>query len=254
MCLIVFAYKTEKYPLLIAGNRDEFYNRPTRKAQYWESHPKLLAGKDLKAGGTWMGVTRDGKFAALTNYRDISAIKENAPSRGDIVKNFLISDVASEDFLSSLNKKAEKYNGFNLIAGNFDELFYMNNQQNGFRKLEPGFYSISNAFLETEWPKTKNALTQFKKKTESKDFSKEDLFELLTNTKTYPAEQLPSTGLSQEMEKAVSSIFIKTPDYGTRCSTIVHAKQNGNLSFSERTYQAGSKQEKETVQYSFKWK
>ena len=254
MCLIVFAYQTENYPFLLAGNRDEFYSRPTRKAQYWDHYPDLLAGKDLKAGGTWMGVTKNGKFAALTNYRDIKFIKENAPSRGHIVKDFLISDAAPEDYLSSLNQDAEKYNGFNLIAGTIEELFYLNNQQNEVKKLEPGFYSISNAFLNTDWPKTKSALHQFKETVQPGNFNENNLFDILVDSKTFPQELLPSTGLSEDMEKAVSSIFIQTPDYGTRCSTIVHAKKNGKLSFSERTYKPGSKKVKDTVKFTLNWK
>lgn len=254
MCLIVFAYKTENFPFLLAGNRDEFYTRPTRRAQFWKQYPSLLAGKDLKAGGTWMGVTKSGKFAALTNFRDINSIKENAPSRGHIVKNFLISDIPPGVYLTSLDENSEKYNGFNLIAGTVEELFYVNNQQQGVKKLQPGFYSISNAFLNTDWPKTKNALHKFKEVVHPGNFDKEDLFKILLDSNTYPPEMLPSTGLSEEMEKAVSSIFIQTPEYGTRCSTIIQAKKNGNLSFSERTYKPGSKHLQHTAEFMLKWK
>jgi len=129
MCLTVFAYRVHnKYPLLLATNRDEFYERPTRPAQFWENHPDLLAGKDLKAGGTWMGITKNHRFAALTNYRDMTTIKENAPSRGHIVTDFLNSDVNPVEFFQSMKPNTTDYNGFNLLFGTTNNLYYFNNQ------------------------------------------------------------------------------------------------------------------------------
>lgn len=250
MCLIVFAYKVDQTPFLLAGNRDEFYSRPTKEAQFWETKPDILAGKDLKAGGTWMGITKKGRFAALTNYRDMNQIKENAPSRGHIVSDFLESDIDTESYLESLGKKGHQYNGFNLIAGYVDNLYYYTNQKDGFIKLKPGYYSISNAFLQTEWPKTKDALQEFKQllKQGAED---EKFFDMLANPKTYPLDELPATGLSDELEKAVSAIFIQTEDYGSRCSTVIETKNDSEISFSERTYIKGTNKEKKTVNYEF---
>src|SRR6056297_1052560 len=241
MCLAVFAYRVHpKYPLLFATNRDEFYERPTRPAQFWENHPNLLAGKDLKAGGTWLGVTKKHRFAALTNYRDMTSIKENAPSRGYLVTDFLKSDISPVEFFQSIKENATAYNGFNLVFGTTDNLYYFNNQHLELRKLEPGYYSLSNAFLNTKWPKTEKALSDFKKLVQDNKLQEEQLFELLRNTETFPDHKLPSTGLPLEKERMVSSIFILSDDYGTRCSTLLFANPEGKTTFIEKTYQPGT--------------
>lgn len=252
MCLTVFAYRVHnKYPLLLATNRDEFYERPTRPAQFWENHPDLLAGKDLKAGGTWMGITKNHRFAALTNYRDMTTIKENAPSRGHIVTDFLNSDVSPVEFFQSMKPIAADYNGFNLLFGTTDNLYYFNNQHIELRELEPGYYSLSNAFLNTKWPKTEKALSDFKTLVEDKNLQEKRLFELLQNTQTYPDHKLPSTGLPLEKERLVSSIFILSDDYGTRCSTLLFANPHGETTFIEKTYQPGSLEVVQTKHYTF---
>ena len=241
MCLAVFAYRVHpKYPLLFATNRDEFYERPTRPAQFWENHPNLLAGKDLKAGGTWLGVTKNHRFAALTNYRDMTSIKENAPSRGYLVTDFLKSDISPVEFFQSIKPNAAAYNGFNLLFGTTDNLYYFNNQHLELRKLEPGYYSLSNAFLNTKWPKTEKAISDFKELVQDNKLQEEQLFELLRNTETFPDHKLPSTGLPIEKERMVSSIFILSDDYGTRCSTLLFANPDKHTTFIEKTYQPGS--------------
>lgn len=242
MCLIVFAYKViPGTPLLLAGNRDEFYNRPTDPAAKWNTDPVLIAGKDKKAGGTWLGITENGRYAAITNFRDMQNVKENAPSRGHIVKNALLHDVDILKYLKHLKTRSKEFNGFNLFAGTKDNLYYLNNIQNNIEKLKPGFYVISNAFLNTPWPKASRAKDIFKKLVTNKPFDRELIFELLLNNETYSIEKLPNTGLSDEMEKAVSAIFIQTEHYGTRCSTMLQINDNNTFFFEERTFEPGTR-------------
>lgn len=241
MCLIVFAYKYHpKYPLILAGNRDEFYERPTQKMHPWGSNPNILAGKDLKDGGTWLGINQYGKLAALTNYRDLSKINEIAPSRGHIVTEILKSTQPIDEQLSVLRPEFPNYNGFNLIAGTLDDLYYVSNEGDRFYKIQPGLYGISNAFLNTPWPKTNNALQHFTHALNGEKPDEQAIFELLWDTTTYPDRMLPKTGLSPEMEKAVSSIFILSDDYGTRSSALLMIDQEGDVKITEKTYQPGS--------------
>lgn len=253
MCLIVFSYRQYKnFPLIFAGNRDEFYDRPARPAQFWKKYPNLLAGKDLKAGGTWLGVTKKGEFGALTNYRDLTSIKEDAPSRGKVVTDLLAGNQTPENFFSELRNKSGRYNGFNLIGGNSDRILYLSSETSETQSLEPGLYGISNALLNTPWPKVQFAKKQFAGLIGKNSVDEEGIFNLLTDKTRYPREELPDTGLSDELEVAVSSIFIKTENYGTRCSTLFYITGDGKLTFIERTYPNGSVRESESVRFSFK--
>lgn len=241
MCLIVFAYKiVPGSPLILAGNRDEFYQRPAEKAHLWKTEPSVIAGKDKKAGGTWLGLSANGRVAAITNYRDMSSIKTSAPSRGDIVKDALLSPLSTKEYLQKLKKSAGDYNGFNLITGTREKLFYFSNITMQISGLNPGLYGISNALLDTPWPKTVWAKNRFREILNSGNRKTDDYFSMLANSKKYPPEKLPETGLSLEMEKAVSSVFIKTEDYGTRCSTVLQLFDNSNFYFEERAYRPGS--------------
>lgn len=252
MCLIVFAYKYHpEYPFILAGNRDEFHRRPTQKLHVWDEDPKILAGRDLKAGGTWLGINQHGKFAALTNHRDLSKIKENAPSRGNIVTDILKSDLPTSEQLSEMAPKFSKYNGFNLIAGTMDELYYISNHGNSFHKIKPGLYGISNASLNTPWPKTNTALEYFSNALNRNQPDKNVIFDLLCDTKRYPDHMLPKTGLSPEMEKAVSSIFILTEEYGTRSSALLMIDKNDEVNFAERTYLPGTTEVTNTEEFHF---
>lgn len=253
MCLIVFSYKQyENYPFVLAANRDESYNRPTEKAHVWQTSPKILAGKDKKAGGTWLGVSENGRIAALTNHRQIDDIKEDTTSRGIIVKDFLLSGGKPREYLAELQRNGDKFNGFNLIAGTFDNLFYMSNKKEGIFKIQPGNHALSNAFLNTPWPKTQDSAQTFKKVLSQGKPDEKQLFNLLMKDQRYPIEKLPYTGLPKDVEKAVSSIFIETDNYGTRSSTIVMVDQSGKVHFAERTYIPGSKKVDETVRKAFK--
>lgn len=241
MCLIVFAYKYHpEYPFILAGNRDEFHQRPTEKLHIWDGNPKILAGKDLEAGGTWLGINQHGKFAALTNHRDLSNIKENAPSRGFIVTDILKSDLSTSDQLSDMSPNFSEYNGFNLIAGALDDLYYVSNHGNSLQKIKPGLYGISNASLNTPWPKTNNALESFSNALNDEQPDEREIFDMLCDTNRYPQSMLPDTGLSPELEQAVSSIFILTDDYGTRSSALLTLDKTGKVKFIEKTYLPGT--------------
>lgn len=254
MCLLVFSYKQHPvYELIFATNRDEFYGRATRAAQFWDEEPSVLAGKDLQAGGTWLGVTKEGKFSALTNYRDPSLQKEDPPSRGHLVLNFLKGDQNPEQYLQDVDNNANQYNGFNLLAGNLAEgsLMYYSNQQQELKNLDAGLYGLSNKLLDTPWPKVQIAKEELRKITGKEDFSEEALFDLLKNYERAPEDQLPETGIPKELERAVSPIFIKTENYGTRNSTVILVDKNGNITFEERRYKSGTQIVEDTNRYEF---
>lgn len=236
MCLIFISINQHpSYKLLVAGNRDEFYNRPTQPAGYWPDN-KVLAGRDLEAGGTWLGVATSGRISMLTNYRDPKNIDPAAPTRGRLVADFLEGTSGAEAYLNALNGSGIRYNGFNLLAGTGDELYYYSNYQNVVQKLEPGFYGISNKFLETPWPKVVKGKQKIGPAFMRKFVDPEEIFELLYDDVTAPTAELPETGLTPDRERALSSMFIKTGNYGSRCSTVVAVDRDNNWLFSERTY------------------
>ncbi|GAB5410028.1 MAG: NRDE family protein [Balneolaceae bacterium] len=239
MCLITFAYKAHPiYKLILASNRDEFYERPTRKAQFWkeEKHPELLAGKDLEAGGTWMGINKRGKWGALTNYRDPSSIRPNPPSRGELVLNYLQNRTLPKDELLKLDKNSDSLNGFNLLLGDTKGVFHYSNVNKIITEIKPGIHGVSNALLDTSWPKLDQAKEDLSRVIEHKNIEFEKLFELLKKEDKPPENELPNTGIPKEWEKAVSSVFIKTESYGTRCSTLLLIDNYGKVTFIERRY------------------
>lgn len=243
MCLITFAYNFHPgYKLVLAANRDEFYKRTARPAQFWkeEGFPGLLAGKDLQAGGTWFGATRSGKWAALTNYRDLDNIKEGAPSRGDLVTDFLKSNLTAREYLSEILEDADDYNGFNLLLSDGNELLHYANESNRITLLPPGIYGISNALLDTPWPKVLRAKNKLNQLLKEEDMEFESLFDILKDKTPADLFQLPQTGLSLEQEQAVSSLFIQTPVYGTRCSTLLTIDNDDETQFIERSYASSS--------------
>lgn len=252
MCLLVFSYKTSTgYPFILAGNRDEFYERPTKPAHIWQTDPRMIAGKDEKAGGTWLGFTETGRFAAITNYRDINNLKEDAPTRGKIITDFLLSEKDVLTFFEDLKQKSHLYNGFNLIAGSFDNLYYLSNQKKDIEKIKPGVHVISNAFLNTPWPKAEWAKKRLENHLDSSGYDEDKLFKLLQNTQRYPIDKLQHTGLPVEMEQAVSSVFIITENYGTRSSSIVAVDENLKAELIEKTYSPASMEVKNEERHSF---
>ncbi len=236
MCLITFAWQAHAdYPLVVVANRDEFYNRPTQSAHFWIDQPQIFGGRDLSAGGSWMALTRNGRFAALTNYRDPENHNTGAASRGSLVSDFLISNLSAPDFIDSIHHQASAYNGFNLIACDGDKMVYYSNQVDGISILEPGTYALSNALLDTPWPKTRSALTKLSNWLEQPG-QIDSLVQLLKDPQTFDDEQLANTGIPYTMEKALSAQFIKLDHYGTRCTTALIVDQCGNAEFIEQRH------------------
>lgn len=234
MCLIFTAINYHPvYKLIVAANRDEFYSRKTAPANYWEDYPHVLGGRDLQAGGTWMGMTKEGKISMLTNYRDPLHIKANAPSRGNLVADYLEKEVDAESYLKNI--EPSKYNGFNLILGDGDHLSYLSNYKEGVTKLENGLYGLSNHLLDTPWPKVVKGKKKLAPILGKSDLTTNDLMEFLYDTEV-ATENLPNTGVSADLERALSSMFIKTPNYGSRCSTVVLVDKENHVKFSERVY------------------
>jgi uncharacterized protein with NRDE domain len=239
MCLLYIANNVHKeYKFILAANRDEFYDRPSLSAHFWENHPDLLAGKDLKAGGTWLGITKSGRLAAITNYRDMKNIKPNAPSRGSLTTDFLVGSSSPEEYYSSVEKEAQLYNGFNLIFGNAadNDLYYFSNQSNEFKKLDAGTYGLSNCLLDTPWPKVEKVKARFSDLINEEAFNEEKAFDILYDMETAEDSLLPDTGVGPELEKLLSSVFIKFQGYGTRCSTLILIDRQNKATFTEKTY------------------
>jgi uncharacterized protein with NRDE domain len=238
MCLIVFAYKFhKKFKLIVASNRDELYKRPTQDSHKWDTVPFIIAGKDLEQGGTWLGINENGLFAAVTNYRQPTLSNENKLSRGIMLKDFLLGNENSEVFLDKLAGKADLYNGFNLLIGDPENLFYYSNIEFAIKKVEPGLYGISNALFDTPWPKVEYAKNKLAEIISSEDFSEEEIFKLLGTDQKFPDELLPNTGLNIELERKLSPVFIKSDFYGTRSSNILSIDYDNNVRFVERVYE-----------------
>lgn len=253
MCLIVFSYKNHpRFDLIFAANRDEFYQRPTRAARFWDDHPDVLAGKDLAAGGTWLGINRSGRFAALTNYRDPSIVKEDPPSRGQIVLDYLQQNTEPYSFLEKLDKQSSKYMGFNILTGSPDNLLHYSNQEQKINTVEPGVHGLSNHLLDTPWPKVQQSKKDLNKLIESNTVTKEALFDILKNDQPAPENKLPETGIPKELEKQVSPIYIKGEQYGTRSSTILLIDKEGNAFFEERRFKDATHEIDEINRFQFK--
>jgi uncharacterized protein with NRDE domain len=237
MCLILFSYKNHlHYDLILASNRDEFRDRPTAKLEFWEDFPDVLAGRDLMNGGTWMGITRTGRFAALTNFRSLPMIRQNSPSRGNLVKDFLLGNMSASEYIQEIRADAKSYSGFNLIVGNKEELFYYSNCKKGFQQIPPGLFGLCNNYLDVSWPKVKRGKQQLSKCLENdSEPDIKQIFTLLSDTTSAETNQLPRTGVSLEWEKLLSPIFIDNPFYGTRSQSILMIKTGGYVSFFERT-------------------
>jgi uncharacterized protein with NRDE domain len=245
MCLIFFSVNQHpRYKLIVAGNRDEFYNRRTAAADFWTDYPDILGGRDLEAMGTWLGMTRSGKISMLTNYRDPKNIDPKAPSRGQLVSDFLLFDGATEMYMNNLAATGKKYNGYNFIGGTIDELWYYSNYGAEPRQLGAGFYGLSNHLLDTPWPKVVKGKARLNEYLHERDPDPDFFFTALRDEHTAPDESLPDTGLPRDRERALSSMFIKTNGYGSRCSTVILVDRDNTVSFTERVYNT------ETFDYS----
>ncbi|MCP4687758.1 MAG: NRDE family protein [Desulfobacterales bacterium] len=238
MCLILFLYDAHpEYRLALAANRDEFYERPSAPLHFWPDSPEILAGRDLKGNGAWMGVTRTGRFAALTNYREPGGPKKNAPSRGDLVADYLRGGQSAPDYLHDVRSAADRCNGFNLIAGTPSGLFYYSNRGDGVHRVPPGCHGLSNHLLNTPWPKAARGVSRFKALLPpGKTADPDEIFTLLSDPTRPPDSDLPDTGVGLEFERILSSLFITSDFYGTRSSSVLLVGKTGSVTFVERTY------------------
>lgn len=241
MCLILFAWKTQQdFPLVVAANRDEWHRRPAAAAAWWSAHPDLLAGQDLQAYGTWLGVTRAGKFAAITNFREPSQNKSNSPSRGQFAVDFLSGQKSPREYLEELATHASDYNGFNLLLADRENMFYFSSVENRIEQVAPGVHGLSNRALDTAWPKVEIGRSSMGAALEAQmpeGTLSERLLSILSND-TRPADAaLPDTGVGLDWERKLSSALIASDDYGTRCSTIFIRSAHSS-SFAEHTRDA----------------
>lgn len=256
MCLIAFAFDAHpECALVLAANRDEFYDRPTTPAHFWEGTPGLLAGRDERAGGTWMGVTRGGRFAALTNVRAVAEQqgerRTNVPSRGGLVKAFLTDERPPRTFLAALSEQAGRYNGFNLLAGTFGTeeprlAHFSTHDDVPPVPVAPGVHGLSNASLDTPWPKVERATAGLERLLDENRISPEALLRLLDDRTPAPADALPDTGVPPDLERALSPVFIQTDGYGTRSSTALLVGRSGAVTFVERSFATGRSFEEES--------
>jgi len=244
MCLLVLAWKSHpRYRLVLAGNRDEFHDRASAPLNWWQDDPRILGGRDLKAGGTWLGVARSGRFGIVTNYRDLQAPVEGAPSRGNLVPRFLTGATSPKEFLDDLRGAALRYSGFNLLVGGTRALYYFSNRGPKVpTALAPGIYGLSNHLLDTPWPKLARTRERFAALLAEPDIQAEDVFAMLGDREQAPVDNLPSTGLPTDWERVVSAPFIVNERYGTRCSSLLLVERNGRTVLHERRFDAAGVQ------------
>ncbi|MCZ6830054.1 MAG: NRDE family protein [Gammaproteobacteria bacterium] len=245
MCLIILAHRQHhSYPLLVAANRDEYYQRPTEPAQIWPESGDLLAGKDLTAGGTWLGITRAGRFAAITNHRNPPTTPSNPRSRGLLTLDYLRGSMSPGHYLRKLAQDGAAYAGFNLLLGDGKELYYYSNIEGVSQRLAPGIYGVSNALLNTPWPKLKKGCQRLQRflhsgEVEAHEQRHAKLAEVVSDRALEPDHALPDTGVGTDLERLLSAQFICSEEYGTRATTTVLVREDGGISFSERSFRAG---------------
>jgi uncharacterized protein with NRDE domain len=246
MCLILLAWQSHaEYPLIVAANRDEFYARRTRPASWWGQAVSLLAGRDEEAGGTWLGINRRGRFAVLTNVRAPSERNPHATSRGLLVLSALQTSQSLASWLQDCSARASSFNGFNLVLAEPvvaasraapSQMIYLSNRlDEGPRSLQPGIYGLSNAHLDTPWPKVTKGVTGFACRVAQR-VDIDALFELMADREIVSDAELPSTGIPRDWERALSAMLIRANGYGTRATTVITVRRDGLVTFVERSY------------------
>ncbi len=237
MCLIALSVgQHPDLPLIVAANRDEFHARPTAAAHWWSDPPDVLAGRDLQAGGTWLAVSRSGRFATVTNFRDAQPPEPHHRSRGHLVMDFVAGELAPGDYLASVDEDA--YAGFNLIAGTTEEIAYLSNREPGMRVLAPGTYGLSNALLDGPWHKVEASRDRLAGLVDSDSIDEASLMQLMSDREKGPADEAEAGRLDFDTAHAITAPFIVLPDYGTRCTTVVLAGADGRWQFAERRFDA----------------
>lgn len=233
MCLILVAWQTHPdFPLVVAANRDEFHARPTAPLARWADDARIVAGRDLEAGGTWLGITETGRFAAITNVREPGQPKGRL-SRGALTADFLRGDAPPADYAAAIDDAA--YSGYNLLLADHERLCYRSNRDGGVRVLPPGIYGVSNHLLDTPWPKLATAKAGFAAALQTLPET-DGLFAILADREIVPDARLPATGVPLEWERLLSAIFVCSPTYGTRASTVVMRAADGRITAEERSF------------------
>jgi uncharacterized protein with NRDE domain len=240
MCLLVIAWRVHpRYELVVAANRDEFHERPTAPMGKWPAPDEIIAGRDLRAGGTWLGLDRRRRFGIVTNFRELQRPAPGSPSRGNLIPGYLRNPAPLTQSIRQLEPLADSYSGFNLLLADRESLWYLSNRAPEFaRSLRPGIYGLSNELLDTPWPKLQRVRRRFDPLVKQPDnISSDALFEILADpTQAGVDDVLPDTGLSREWEQLLSSPFISNKDYGTRCSTVLLLETSGAVSLTERRF------------------
>ncbi|MDD2734107.1 MAG: NRDE family protein [Desulfuromonadaceae bacterium] len=242
MCLIVFAYKCHPdYQMILGANRDEFRDRPTESAGFWLSAPYLVAGRDMQAGGTWMGLTTTGKFAAITNYRDPRKQAKDQPSRGKLVSDYLQgASLTPEEYQATLNRDGQKYDGFNFLYGTLDKLYYFTNRGGSSGPVSFGIHGLSNHLLDSHWPKVTIAKSRMETIVQNGNVDSEQIFAALSDPVPFADNLLPDTGVGLERERMLSPLYIENKEYGTRSSTVILVDRKGYTTFIERVFDHSS--------------
>lgn len=233
MCLILLGWQVHPdFPLVVAANRDEYYARPTLSAARWTDFPEVIGGRDLEAGGTWLGVTENGRFAAVTNVRE-PGMAAGHSSRGDLTREFLTGQLSAGEFARQID--GDKYSGFNLLLSDGASLYYRTNRHGGVEELQAGVYGLSNYRLDTPWPKLLTARERFSAALAHLP-DESDFFRLLADADTVDDKNLPKTGVSLEWERLLSAIFVQSESYGTRASTVLLIDKAGKIDLHERSF------------------
>jgi uncharacterized protein with NRDE domain len=241
MCLLVLAWLSHpRYRLIVAANRDEFHERPAAPMGWWADDPRIVAGRDLRGSGTWMGTTRTGRFAVVTNFRELERAPADAPSRGDLVAEYLRADASpTEGYLDALRVHAARYAGFNLLLGDGDALWYVSNRGGSEpRALDRGVYGLSNHTLDSPWPKLVRSRNRLAELLAADRVEPHMLFALLADPTRADLDETPDTGLPADWERALSSPFVVHERYGTRCSTVLLVAHDGHTTLCERRFDA----------------
>ena len=238
MCLLVFAWNHHpRYRLIFAGNRDEFHDRPAVPMGWWEDRPQILGGRDLQAGGTWLAVSRRGRFGVVTNFRDLQRPVPGAPSRGSLITNYLSGEAGARGYMNELSATANQYGGFNLLLADEHAMVYGSNRSAEFSRVLPsGVHGLSNHLLNTPWPKLELTRRRFEDLIRADQPSGAAFFEMLADRTPVPDDLLPDTGVGPEWERLLSSPFIVSERYGTRCSTVLLMDRDGRAEIRERRF------------------
>lgn len=237
MCLVIIAHRVSTdFPLIVAGNRDEFHARPTQDAHWWPDRPDVLGGRDLQAAGTWLAVARNGRFATVTNYRDADQPQARLKSRGHLVTEFIIADMSPIDYASSID--GDRFAGFNLLVGDGDTLAYRCNRDDPARELAPGIYAVANATLDTPWPKVERTKAALRRLLDTGRINETELLRLLDDRERARVSEVRTGGLPFDKAHALTAPFVVMPDYGTRSSTVLTRDIDGDVRFTEKRFDA----------------